>query len=102
VSCLRKVVYRSASRYKIRYHNIKSPSSTLLLGSLRPSESSDLLRFAEIGVSLLALLSFGENLLRLLRVPVIAEGRKLAGSGDGGLFDFRKHLSFACLRFDER
>lgn len=40
-------------------------------------------------------------MLRLLRVPVIAERRKLAGRGDSRLFDFGKHLRFAGLRFDE-
>jgi hypothetical protein len=53
-------------------------------------------------VFLRACLSFGENLLRLLRVPVIAESRELAGGGDCCFLDFGKHLHFVGLRFDER
>jgi hypothetical protein len=100
VSGLPKVECRSASSSK--NHNIKSPSSTLLLGSLRPPEARDLLGLAEIGVSLLALLSFGEDLLCLLGIPVIAERRELAAGRDCRFFDLRKHLRFARLRFDER
>ena len=75
--------------------------STLRLSPLRPAKSSDFLSFAQILVFPLAFLGFGENLLRLLRVPVIAESCELAGGGDGGFLDFGKHVRFASLGFDE-
>jgi hypothetical protein len=75
--------------------------STLRLSPLRPAKSSDFLSLAQISVFPFAFLSFGENLLRLLRVPVIAESCELAGGGDGGFLDFGKHVRFASLGFDE-
>ena len=76
--------------------------STLRLSLLSPAESSHFLSFTQILVFPLAFLGFGENLLRLLRVPVIAESRELAGGSDGGFLDFGKHVRFASLGFDKR
>ena len=79
-------------------HEQFAPSALLL----SPAERRDFLSLAQVLVFLLAFLGFGENLLGLLGVPVIAESRELAGGSDGGFLDFGKHLRFATLRFDER